>query len=166
MVLQHRHTHINQQYFYSAASLAGFSQYSNKHPSNKWASKCTRLSIQLLACGLWSKLNIHNHSRGSTPRNNSNITNKQGKTLSDLQLRTQVNSLPNYTKIYCFRGFFPKIHQYTTELQGGRQVGAQCPLNLHKQLTFTAKLYSKTPFLLTWDVASFHVGHWWGNRQF
>lgn len=35
LVQQYKHGHINHQYFYSVASLAGSWQYSNKHPSNK-----------------------------------------------------------------------------------------------------------------------------------
>lgn len=35
LVHQYKHSHINHQYFYSVASLAGPWWYSNKHPSNK-----------------------------------------------------------------------------------------------------------------------------------
>lgn len=68
-------------------------------------------TIQQLVCGLWWKLNVYNPCIGSTPNsNNSNNTNKNVRHCSDFKLRTQVNYLPNYTKIYYFRGSFPKLH--------------------------------------------------------
>lgn len=78
-------------------------------------------TIQLLACGLWSNLNLYNPCIGSTPSsNNSNNTNKQCKTPLWPQVKN-TGQLPSqlYQNLLLQR-LFPKLHQYTTELQWGR----------------------------------------------